>query len=121
MFDWLKNRLSKKKPDPYFDDESWITVPFRFAEAARVSIYTIGSQPEVPEAIRWWIAQWLASYNNQLVYYMREQYGPDVFPLLDRITRDVMPEDDNGQRVSVVPEEESWDRWEKQFGEDSNE
>lgn len=116
MLEWLRRRLTKKTSVPYLDEDSWITVPFRFAEAARVSIYTIGSQPEVPPAIRWWIAQWLSAYNSQLVYYMREQYGPDIFPILDRITLDVMPEEEAHSRVPV-PEEESWEHWENQFRE----
>jgi len=69
----------------------WITVPFRFAEAARVSIHTIGCQEEIPDQVRYWISEWLADYNYQLVAYIREYYGPEILPLLDRITEEVMP------------------------------
>lgn len=87
-----------------------ITVPFRFVEALRVSIHTIGSQKELPEDIRMWIAQWLENYNSHLVTYMKESYGPGVFPILDQITTDVMPRDEWA---------EYWDHLERQFGEDS--
>ena len=115
---------------PDIDVDEWILVPFRFAEAARVSIYTIGSSKNLDPAMRWWIASWLAGYNAQLVDYMREKYGEDIFPLLDAITTDVMPDpqDDDEERADTVPlpadklkasaqdvSDESWEQWEKQF------
>lgn len=98
----------------------WITVPFRFAEAARVSIHTIGCQEEIPAPIRYWIAQWLADYNYQLVAYIREYYGPEILPLLDRITEEVMPPEDSEQQQSAPSgrNNTAWDHWESQFGED---
>ena len=95
----------------------WIMVPFRFAEAARVSIHTIGCQEEIPAAVRFWIAQWLADYNYQLVAYMEEYYGPEILPLLDRITDEVKPEDPEGQS-EADRREASFDHWENQFKED---
>lgn len=114
---WFQRwRRFREPAREYRDNDSWITVPFRFAEAARVSIHTIGSQPEIPVAIRWWIAQWLASYNSQLVCYMRENYGPDIFPLLDQITEEVMPKEEDTP-ASMVGQAE-WEKWERQFRED---
>ena len=108
--------FTKKKPEPV-PAEANILVPFRFAEAARISIYTIGARPELPDAIRWWIAQWLVSYNQYLVNYMQETYGPDIFPALDEITRDVMPDleeiDD-----ALNHEDPAWDMWESEFKEE---
>lgn len=104
----------KKKDVRPVDSDEWITVPFRFAEAARVSIHTIGVQKEVPAGVRWWIAQWLAEYNSQLVYYMRENYGPDIFPILDRITQEVMTKDESAEADS----DDSWEKWESQFREE---
>jgi hypothetical protein len=95
----------------------WITVPFRFAEAARVSIHTIGCQEEIPAAVRYWIAQWLADYNYQLVAYMKEYYGPEILPLLDRITDEVKPPQSQEQSESEM-RGAAWDHWESQFRED---
>ena len=95
----------------------WIMVPFRFAEAARVSIHTIGCQEEIPAAVRFWIAQWLADYNYQLVAYMKEYYGPEILPLLDRITDEVKPADPEEQS-EADRRESSFDHWESQFKED---
>jgi hypothetical protein len=110
--------VSRRNTDEYPGD--WITVPFRFAEAVRVSIHTIGTQPEVPAEIRLWIAQWLQAYNSQLVMYMKEYYGPHILPLLDQITRDVMPDDpaesDDADDLNDLGGE-PWDRWESQFEE----
>lgn len=96
--------------------EEWITVPFKYAEAARVSIYTIANQPGVPVYLQAWIAQWLASYNSQLISYMKLNYGPAIFPLLDKITRDVMPKG-SGEDTASAPND-SWEKWERQFRED---
>ncbi len=120
MIEWLKSKRKKKEiyrapANPGLSDE-WITVPFRFAEAARVSIHTIGTQEELPLAMKIWIAQWLAAYNSQVVEYMRENYGPDIFPILDRITCEVMPEPVGYGVASSSPEECSWEEWESQFG-----
>lgn len=109
MLGWLR----RKKP--LQDGEDWITVPFRYVEAARVSIYTIGSQPGIPPGVRWWISQWLFAYNSRLVYYMRENYGPDIFPILDSITQDVMA----GDREPHHTAEDSWEKWESQFREET--
>lgn len=67
----------------------WIVVPFRLAEVARQSIYTIGSHPELPEHARYWIASWLTTYNHVMSSYFREVYGPDIFDLLKQITEEV--------------------------------
>jgi hypothetical protein len=91
----------------------WITVPFRFAEAARLSIHTIGCQEDIPAPVRFWIAQWLADYNWQLVSYMKEYYGSEILPLLDKITDSVKP-----SATVEEPEESTWDHWENQFRED---
>jgi len=94
-------RWFRRKPGP---DE--IMVPFRFAEALRVTVYTIGTSPGIPDSMRFAIAQWLAGYNSQLVYYMREQYGTGVFEALDKITDEVTPEYSGPQ----------WEKWESEFG-----
>lgn len=95
----------------------WIMVPFRFAEAARVSIHTIGCQEEIPSSVRFWIAQWLAEYNYQLVAYMKEYYGPEILPVLDLITQEVSPDSDGA--VAAEAAGAPWDRWESQFREES--
>lgn len=110
---WFKR---KEPPPPPPEGDEWITVPFRFVEAARISIYTIGSRPEVPDVVRWWIAQWLVVYNQQLVTYMQQNYGPDIFAALDRITHEVTPAgDEDPPEREAEPE---WHLWENQFEED---
>lgn len=112
----------KAKPaEPVCVDE-WLVVPFRFAEAARLSVYTIAHQEQVPQDVRMWIASWLYEYNTELALYMRETYGPEIFPLLDRITSEVWPngetalaggEEDTQPMPGVV--EETWERWEQEL------
>ena len=114
MRKWFRRKQSAQ-PVVIPVNDDWITIPFRFAEAARVSIHTIGNQPEVPPSVRWWIGQWLTAYNSQLVYYMRENYGSDIFPILDRITREVMPQE---EAESVNFPDDSWEKWEEQFREE---
>jgi hypothetical protein len=90
----------------------WITVPFRFVEAARVSIHMIAAQDQVPPEVRLWIGQWLDSYNRYLIDYMTTYYGPSIIPLLDLITNGVIPSD-------RIEGGESWEQWERQFREES--
>lgn len=115
MFD----RFRRKKPKVFPYGEEWITVPFRIAEAARVSIYTIGSSPQISEPVRWWIAKWLSDYNAAMTVYMEETYGPDIFPLLDKITMDLMPaaEYSESSPENDEPHGYSWDMWERELNE----
>lgn len=117
---WFKKRgvapvRSVRIPREHQHPGDWIMVPFRFAEAARVSIHTIGCQEEISAPIRFWIAQWLADYNVQLVAYMKEYYGPEILPLLDRITDEVKPPGSDGE--SEPDPDNAWDHWENQFRE----
>ena len=100
--------------------DEWITVPFRFAEAARLSVYTIAQETGIPVGLRQWIAQWLESYNSQLIMHMRENYGPNIFPILDEITRSVMPDGamnaGNSPVNSAEGDHEMWSAWEQELG-----
>jgi hypothetical protein len=113
MFEWFKSlrRPTPHRPPQHEDD--WITVPFRYLESLRVSLYTVGTEPQVPLPVRWWISTWLGEYNNQLIQYMRHNYGEDIFPILDRITREVMPQPERPEGTS----DETWEKWESQFKE----
>lgn len=111
MWPWKRKRFV-----PLESDE-WITVPFRYAEVARLTIYTIAQEPSVPAHVRRRISMWLDSYNEHLIHYMRLNYGPNVFPLLDAITSQVMPEtgDDNTQPLPVEVDQETWRKWEQEL------
>jgi hypothetical protein len=74
-------------PDDFPGD--WVVLPYRIAEACRISMYTVGSHPELPAELSWWIGQWLEQYNASLARYFSEVYGPDIFPVLERITASV--------------------------------
>lgn len=110
---WKKRAAPMVVVSPPPDVDDWLTVPFRFAEAARVSMHTISRQPEVPAPVRFWIMQWLDSYNYSLVAFMKEKYGPEVLTICDRITDEVVPDD--GDSMGDGP---PWDRWERQLSED---
>jgi hypothetical protein len=120
---WFRKRVdatpirSVQIPREHQHPGDWIMVPFRFAEAARVSIHTIGCQEEISDPVRYWIAQWLADYNYHLVAYMKEYYGPEILPLLDRITEEVKPPDSERQS-EANGRSTAWDHWENQFKED---
>lgn len=108
MFERFRRR--KNEPvGPIGDD--WIVVPFRMAEAARLSVYTIGCSSEIPENVRWWIAEWLASFNAQVSAYMEFTYGPEIFHHIRRITEDVKPDDFEKETYHG----QSWELWENQF------
>lgn len=111
-------RRKRPRVQPIPGGDEWILIPFRYGEAARISLHTVGMRPEVPAEIRYWIAQWLHSYNTRLSAYMRETYGEGIFPILDQITKEVAPEPvpDKPEAVDLPP----WDRWEEQFGEEEN-
>jgi hypothetical protein len=113
---WFRKVRAVPPRIPSNDD--WIKIPFRYGEAMRVSLHTIGLREEVPIEIRHWIAQWLMNYNTRLSTYMRETYGEGIFPILDSITRDVMPDEPNvppSESTSSLP---PWERWEQEFEED---
>lgn len=102
--------------------EEWITVPFRYAEAARLSIYTIASEPRVPKEVQLWIKLWLDAYNQNLIEYMRENYGPKIFPLLDKITTEIWPNGDIEKKSDPkthsskgAVDQETWTKWEQEF------
>lgn len=117
---WFRHRRDALRIPRIPADDAWITVPFRYAEAARVSIHTIGNQPGIPVELKYWIARWLAAYNQQLISYMRSQYGSGIFPLLDEITRSVTPAPSSEDGLPV-DHQKSWERWEQQFkGEGNN-
>jgi hypothetical protein len=92
--------------------DEWITVPFRILEAARVTIHVIGANPDVPDPVRWWIAKWLSQYNSFVAGYMKEIYGADIFPLLDRVTMDVLPNEYSDGSENKHP---SWELWEQEL------
>lgn len=114
----------RKRPEPQFFYEpvsdEWITVPFRYAEAARLTVYTIAQEKQIPAEVRRWIMLWLDSYNSHLIHYMRHHYGPNVFPLLDEITSEVMPSQeadrsDDTQPLPIAVDQETWLRWEQEL------
>ncbi len=76
-----------------------------------MSLYALGAHPDVPEEIRGWVNHWLGSYNAHVAAWFQEAYGPDVFPLLDRITDEVV-------QASRHPEQDLFEKWESQFGEE---
>jgi hypothetical protein len=108
------DRFKKQTPAPPqpVEVDEWLFVPFRFAEAARVTIHTICNQPEVPLQLRFWIQQWLDEYSYQLVAFMKENYGSGILPVLDKITEEVLPDE------AADDDNPPWDRWERQFTED---
>lgn len=111
MLNWLRNRITRSRVHSVdFSDEDWVTVPFRYAEAARVSLHTIQSNPAVPPDVRNWIGEWLGAYNSFMAGYMQETYGHAIFPLLDQITKDVMPKD--------FWNDSSWEMWERELSGD---
>lgn len=104
----------RKRPVPAGDD--WITVPFRIAEASRLSIYTIGSHPELPDSLRVWIAGWLGNYNSALTSWFEENYGPDIFEHLARITQQVLRESSEAAiEDHAKVETDAFARWESEF------
>jgi hypothetical protein len=114
----------KEKFVPVTETDEWITVPYRYAEAARLTIHTIAQQKEIPVEVRQWINLWLDYYNASLWQYMQNNYGPGVFMLLDQITAEVFPngapydddDDDTDPRVtSPEVNQETWTKWEQQL------
>ena len=65
------------------ENNDWVVMPYRIAEACRLSLFTLGSHPDIPENVRWWIAQWLQGYNMALAFYFNDTYGEDIFPTLE--------------------------------------
>ncbi|BCO56142.1 hypothetical protein MINTM005_13860 [Mycobacterium intracellulare] len=122
MFDWLRRLLPREQPihlDPEtLDSGDWIVMPYRLAEAARISMYTIASHPEVPDNLRWWIVQWLNSYNTALATWFFQNYGPSVFPALAEITNGVRQlSEQNAAEEAARAIEEAFHRWEEELGE----
>lgn len=102
----------QKKPQELMrqvDYDQWITVPYRYVEATRLSIYTIAENTAIPVEVRDWIAQWLYGFNTELAAYMQYHYGPNIFPLLAKITSEVWP---NGHGDV---DQETWTKWEQEL------
>lgn len=125
MFDWLKRFLG---PAPKFlnpeslGDDDRIVMPYRLAEAARISMYTIASHPNLPDNLRWWIVQWLNSYNAALATWFSQNYGPDVFPALAEITNGVRQmSEENAAREAARAMDEAFQRWEQELEDDNGE
>jgi hypothetical protein len=99
----------------------WVVLPFRVAEACRISLYTIGSHPEMPRHLAWWIAQWMAGYNTSVAKYFELNYGPDIFPVLQKITASVVSDSEKFYEEQFEDSlRESFDRWEQQLGDDGS-
>lgn len=117
--DWLfraEEEDAPTEPIPFSGLEAtdWVVVPYRIAEACRISVYTIMSHPEVPDHVRNWIAQWLQQYNAALGAWFGVNYGPDVFPILAEITNAVRQASEQDLQRQV---DESFQYWERQFNE----
>lgn len=123
MFERFKKWWRSDSPDPppqgpleQLQANDWVVVPYRVAEACRMSIYTIGSHPELPDALRLWIAQWLAGYNGSLAMWFQTNYGPSIFPVLAEITdgvRDISEKvyaEEYAQTVNA-----DFDRWSQEL------
>lgn len=111
MFNWIKRIVPERRTVQAagYNEDEWITVPFRYAEAVRVSLHTIQAQQHVPPDVRNWIREWLVAYNHFLAGYMQKTYGEKIFPILDEITKSVMPGEEEGV---------SWDIWERELHEE---
>lgn len=117
---WLRGEpLTPPHQGPIGEPMDWVVMPYRVAEAARISLYTIASHPELPDSLRWWIAQWLAGYNAALAGWFEQHYGPDVFPMLAQITMSVRSATEQAvseEHARAV--EEAFSFWEQQLGEE---
>lgn len=125
MFDRIRKWFNAAPPpDPpqgplaQLQENDWVVVPYRVAEACRMSIYTIGAHPDLPDELRLWIAQWLVSYNGALALWFQENYGPDIFKTLEQITDTVR---DVSEHVYAEDYHEAvaadFDRWQEELRE----
>lgn len=107
------------KEGPVYDDPNdWVVMPYRIAEAARISLHTIAMHPDVPDSLRLWIGTWLYNYNSALSTWFQGHYGPDVFPILNAISQQVRS---RSERTAVEEHnqnvDEAFNKWEQQFKE----
>ena len=94
----------------------WVVLPYRLAEACRLSLYTVGCHPDIPENIRVWIAQWLYDYNTVLAGYFARNYGPDIFDVLKDISDEVQKlTDEVSEEKFKELIDETFSRWEEQL------
>lgn len=125
MFDRLKKWWAGD-PDPADNHHGplrethpgdWVVLPYRLAEACRISMSTVGSHPDIPDDVRLWIAHWLQTYNMSLANYFRENYGPNIFPILEQITFEVwkLNEKNHSQQGDEVLQS-SFEMWEEELG-----
>ena len=115
----FKRRKKQEEPMPRQAPETmpgdWVVLPYRMMEAARLSLYTIGSHPDLPEHVRWWVANWLAEYNSHLASYFQETYGPNIFEVLEKITNMVKAASEEKATTEAEETYEEWfNKWEEQ-------
>lgn len=104
-------------PIPEDAPGDWVVMPYRMAEACRISMYTIASHPDMPQQLHQWIAQWLQGYNASLAKFFGDVYGPDIFPVLEKITEGVKKASE--QFYEEEAERQLWDSF-KQWEEELN-
>ncbi len=120
--DWLRGRQPEPIEPPSHgpleeaEQGDWIVVPYRILEAARLSLYTIASHPEQSDQVRWAVLQWLDSFNTHLALYFQENYGEEVFPLLEQVSKMVREASEAADSESATTSfEDLFNKWEAQF------
>lgn len=105
-------------PLPQTEPGDWVVLPYRIAEACRLSMCIISQHPDMPKHLHWWITQWLAGYNGALTMWFEQNYGKEIFPVLQEITNGVRSASD--QALTEQYERsvgEAFEKWESQFTE----
>lgn len=106
-------------PLPEQQAGDWIVMPYRLAEACRISIANVGVHPDLPDELRLWIGSWLEAYNGYLSGYFRQNYGPDIFPVLETITKQVWQASEKFyQEEHLQRTQESFNLWENEMGDE---
>lgn len=125
MWEWLKRWWYGDEPDPPHEGPmpqeepgDWVVMPYRIAEACRLSMCIIAQHPDMPRHLNYWITQWLAGYNGALTMWFEQNYGKDIVPVLNQITENVRAASDRALTEQVERAiGESFEKWESQFRE----
>ena len=64
-------------------------LPFALADAARLQLDFLSHNKALPAVHRDSIAKWLRGYNNRLVKWLHENYGPEGVKAADAMSRSV--------------------------------
>lgn len=75
------------RPDNTAGQQPSLLIPFLLAEAPRLQLELLSRHKSLPQAHRDAIKEWLRGYNERVVKWLHDNYGPEAVKAADALSR----------------------------------